>query len=150
MKVKLTLAACLVIFSVACNKDTFTTKPQLTFTGVNTQVLYPDQSIVFTLDFTDKEGDIQDSLYVQKDAPNCAESFFEFLYPIPTDMPEQGNAKGEIQVRFSYGINLGYPAIKEPACPSTNDTAVFKFVLHDKAGNASDTAYSPQIVLIKR
>lgn len=141
----------MMMFLAACSKDEFTTKPQLDYKGVNTQVLLPGQILVFTLEYTDKEGDINDStLYIQKVAPNCDDSFFEFYYPMPTDIPDQPNSKGEIEIRFAYGINLGFPAIKEPACPGQNDTCVFKFVLHDKAGNASDTAVSSQIVLIKR
>jgi hypothetical protein len=100
--------------------------------------------------YTDKEGDIQSNLYVQKITQNCEASNFEGLYAIPEELPTQKNGEGDIQVRYGYGVGLGYPSIKEPICPAQNDTCVFRFALNDKANNTSDTITSPQIVLIKR
>ncbi|MEP6514530.1 MAG: hypothetical protein ABJA79_11715 [Parafilimonas sp.] len=149
MKVKFLISICVLLILSACTKDQFTTKPQLTFKSVSTNVLPIDQSIIFSIDYTDKEGDIQDSLVVIKKTFNCIMDSFTVFYPMPTDIPTQSNSQGEIQVRYSHGINLQYPDIGDPQCPD-NDTCVFKFVLSDKAGNISDTAYSPQIVIIKR
>lgn len=150
MKAKVLIAALIAISFAACKKDKFTTKPQLEFKEVSPTVLQPNQSIIFTLHYTDREGDIQDSLFVQKVTQNCENSNFQQLYPIPSDVPKQSNAEGDIQVRYSYGIGLGYPPIKEPACISQDDTCVFRFVLKDVEGNTSDTISSSQIILIKR
>ena len=150
MKTKLLIVLIMALGIAACNKDKFNTTPGLTFTDVNTTQLSPNQSIVFTLHYTDKEGDIQSTLYVQKITKNCEASNFESLYAIPAEVPKQTNAEGDIQVRFGYGVGLGFPAIKEPACPGQNDTCVFRFALTDLANNTSDTITSPQIVLIKR
>lgn len=150
MKTKLLIAALFIFGLTACNKDQFTTKPQITFKSVNTQQLYPDQIITFTLHYTDKEGDIQDSLYVQKITQNCDLSNFQELYQIPQSVPDQKNGEGDIVVTYGYGVSTGYPPIKEPACPGMNDTCVFRFALTDKQNNTSDTITSPQIVLIKR
>ena len=150
MKTKLLIVALIALCLTACQKDKFTTKPQLTFKSLNTQQLAPNQIIRFTLHYTDREGDIQDTLFVQKLTQNCELSNFEAFYPIPTDVPEQNNGEGDILVTYAYGIGLGYPGIKEPACPGQNDTCVFRFSLGDVEGNTSDTITSPQIVLIKR
>ena len=154
MKAKLLIVVLTLIVIVACKKDKFNTTPQLTFKEVNTQVLSPNQVIIFRLEYTDKEGDIQDTIYVEKLTRNCPASNFNQRYALPKDIPTQKNTKGEMEIRFAYGVNLGYPAIKEPACGTAttpiNDSCVFRFALKDKANNVSDTISSPEIVLIKR
>jgi hypothetical protein len=149
MRTKLfTVSICVCI--AACNKDQFTTKPQITFKSLNTQQLSAEQIIRFTLHYTDKEGDIQNKLYVQKITQNCSLSNFEDLYSIPADVPPQKDGEGDLVITYGYGVDLGYPPIKEPACPGQNDTCIFRFALTDKANNTSDTITSPQIVLLKR
>ncbi len=150
MKTKLLIVLVTALCLTDCNKDKFTTRPQLTFKEVTTQELFPNQTIVFILHYTDREGDIQNTLYVQKITQNCGASNFESPYAIPSDVPPQSNGEGDIQVKYGYGADLGYPPIKEPACQGQNDTCVFRFALTDKAKNTSDTITSPQIVLIKR
>ena len=150
MKAKLLILAVMLIGISACKKDQFTTKPQLKFKSVSPLVLNPNQLIEFQLEYTDKEGDIQNKLYIQKITSNCPASDFSTSYAIPSNVPKTPNSKGELDIRYAYGINLGYPSIAEPACPSQNDTCVFRFALTDKANNTSDTITSPQIVLIKR
>jgi hypothetical protein len=150
MKTKLLITAVTALCLSACSKDKFSTKPQLTFKSVNTPILAPEQAIKFTLHYTDKEGDIQNTLYVQKITQNCDLSNFESAYQMPTDVPTQQNGEGDITVTFGYGVDLNLPPIKEPACPGQNDTCVFRFALTDKQNNTSDTITSPQIVLLKR
>ena len=76
----------LVIFS--CKKDTYNTIPKLTYKSVNTKILYPNQVIKFTLNVTDAEGDIIDTMYVQKVNINvikdsCKTSGFSEKYVVP-------------------------------------------------------------------
>lgn len=149
MKAKVLIVLGIVFGLTACTKDKFNTKPSLTFVSVNTQELRRGQGIIFTMRFTDKEGDIQDTLFIQKITKNCPQSDFDDARILPPDIPKTNNSEGEILVRYAYGSGYIYPPIKEPACQGVNDTCVFKFVLKDKAGNVSDTVSSPQIVLIK-
>ena len=61
-------------------------------------------------------------------------------YPVPP-FPTGKNQKGDVVVTFDYnGVS--------PKCFPRNDTAVFKFVLKDKAQNVSDTVTSPAIIII--
>ncbi len=150
MKAKLLIVLGIAFGLAACQKDKFNTVPTLTFEGVNTQELRPNEGIIFKFRFTDKEGDIQDSMFVQKVTKNCERSDFDALYPLPSDFPERRNSEGEIEVRYAYGSGFIYPPIAEPQCEGQNDTCVFRFALKDKAGNTSDTVSSPQIILIKR
>ena len=66
MKAKILILTAIIGIMFACNKDTYTTKPQLTFKSVNGKVFTGAAAIVFSLEFTDAEGDISDSIWVQK------------------------------------------------------------------------------------
>ena len=110
---------------------------------MNTTQLHNQQLIQFTLSFTDAEGDLTDSIYVQEVVPRCSNSNFDQLYPLPP-FPTTKNQKGDINVTFGYNVT-GYSSIS-PKCQA-NDTAVFRFVLKDKAQHASDTVSSPPIIL---
>lgn len=140
------LFSIIILFLISCNKDKYTTIPQLKFKSSNKKVYQSGDVITFTLSFTDAEGDIQDSLYVEKYEPKCVNSRFKQLYKIPA-FPTGKNQKGEIVVTYGYNV-ASLPPILGPQC-NRNDTAVFKFVLKDKAKNKSDTVTSGNIVLIK-
>lgn len=148
MKAKILIVTFIISGIVSCTKNQYTTAPQLIFKSVSTNELFRGQSIIFTLEYTDKEGDIQDTIFIQKVTSNCIDSDSKENYLVP-EFPQVPNSKGEIQVRYSYGSNLEFFNIKEPACPGLNDTCVYKFILKDRAGNVSDTATSSQIVLVK-
>ena len=66
MKAKILILTAIIVTIFACNKDTYTTKPQLTFKSVNGKVFTGAAAIIFSLEFTDAEGDISDSIWVQK------------------------------------------------------------------------------------
>ena len=149
MKAKILIVIGLVLIVFSCNKDQFTTKPILTFKSTSADVLYPDHVITFNIEFTDAEGDIQDSIWVQKKTKNCTNSDFTQRYKIPTFTGTK-NQKGNFDISFAYGLNLGYPPIKEPQCIGKNDTCVFRFWARDNAKNVSDTITSSTIILVKR
>ena len=138
--------ALFALLFIGCKKEKFTTKPQLTFKSINTKVLDRRQIIVFTLSYTDLEGDLQDSIYVEKIEPTCPLSGFNSKYLIPT-FPSSRNSEGDIQVSFGYNVE-NYPLIKAPQC-GRNDTCYFRFALKDKAQNVSDTIKSDVFVIIK-
>ncbi len=134
------LLSLLILFLAGCNKDKFTTKPQLKYKSVNTTVLSQRETIVFNLSFTDAEGDLSDTLFIVKFAANCDKSKINAKYKLPP-FPTGKNQSGDLAVTFTYND-------VPPKCPLRNDTAVFKFVLKDKAQNISDTAVSETIVFI--
>ncbi len=136
----------MLLFLFSCNKDKYTTIPQLKYKSANKKVFKSGDIITFTLSFTDAEGDLQDSLYVEKFEPKCVNSRFKQLYKIPS-FPTSKNQSGEITITYGYNVS-SYPPILGPQC-NRNDTCIFKFVLKDKAKNKSDTATSETIVLIK-
>ena len=130
----------LITFFSSCKKDKFATKPSLKFNSVNSTVLSQGGTLIFNLSFTDAEGDLTDTLFITKFEPNCVASRFNAKYAVPP-FPTGKNQKGDVIVTFDYnGVS--------PKCFPMNDTAVFKFVLKDKAQNISDTAVSGNIVII--
>lgn len=144
MKYSIICSAILTFFLAGCGKDKFETKPNLTFTSVNTTTLRSGQLLQFTLTFTDKEGDISDSLWV-RNVSDCGTSNFTTKYKVP-NFPASSNQKGEII--FTLGFNAGteFPDIS-PKC-GRDETAVFSFVLSDLKNNVSDTVSSPPIKII--
>lgn len=134
-----------VLFSIlmlailtGCKKDKFKSTPSLKFKSVNTTVLPANQDIQFTLSFTDAEGDINDSMYIEKIEPNCLNSNFSDHYIIPS-FPTSKNEQGDILVNFRYLDIM-------PKC-ADNDTAVFRFAIKDLANHVSDTVSSPPIII---
>ena len=131
----------------SCKKESFSSTPALTYKSVNTTQLYPDQIIKFYLGFTDAEGDVIDTLYVQKVSLNCAASNFSDRSRIPV-FPTSKNLSGEILVSYSNGIdNPGYNTVASRC--DYNDSCYFRFMLKDRAGNKSDTIKSETIVIYK-
>lgn len=127
-----------------CSKKKFGSTPTLKFKSVNTTNLAAGQLLQFTLGFTDAEGDLSDSIFVEQIVPNCAASAFSSGYALPS-FPASKNQDGDIVVTFGYNAGSGYSNIA-PQCQQ-NDTATFRFALKDKAMHVSDTVSSPKIIL---
>jgi hypothetical protein len=142
MKTKILFAVLVTAFLAACDKDTYQTKPQLTLRKVNTNVLSRGQDLVFTIEVTDAEGDIQDSMFIQEIVKNCANSgFTNARYRMP-QFTGTKNLKADIEVTYNYNL-------VPPKCPQRNDTATFRFWIKDNAKNMSDTLVSPTIVILQ-
>ena len=131
---------------VGCSKDKFGTTPTLKFKSVNTTELRSGGLLVFTLTFTDAEGDISDSIYAEKIVPYCPESSVSQSYSVP-EFPTSKNERGDLTVTFGYNSSDPSYSNISPQC-KMNDTAVFRFAITDKAKHTSDTITTPPIVLI--
>lgn len=133
------LISIFILLVAGCNKDKFTTAPQLKYKSVNTTVLNRNEDLIFTLSFTDAEGDLTDSIFIIKYVPGCSASGISAQYRLP-EFPTGKNQKGDITITFNYN---DIP----PKCFPKNDTCVFKFVLRDQAQHVSDTATSQTIII---
>jgi len=151
MKTKLLIlfSTVIVLYLIACSKDKFATTPHLEFKSINSSVIAPGQQLIITLRYTDREGDIQNYLYIERNVPNCLQDSIRDAEAIPSDVPPKSNAEGDILIRFSYPPDQSYPLIGDPTCAG-NDTCFYRFALADKAGNVSDTISTPPIVILKR
>lgn len=138
----------LICTLIACTKDKFQSKPQLELKRVNPTTLNPNNFITFDFVVTDSEGDIQDTLYIQKIVPGCTNSSYSLKYKMP-NFAATKNLKADVEVTFFHGLAPGYVAIGDPQC-NRNDTCTFKFWLKDKANNRSDTVTISNIVIVRR
>lgn len=148
MNVKLLIVALILTGITACKKSQYTTSPQLTFKSVNATTISRGQLLSFKIDVTDKEGDIQDTIWIQKISYTCPDQG-SYLSPqaVPKFTPIR-DLKGEFDITYLYGgINQGYPTVS--GCSQKNDSCYFRFWLKDKAQNVSDTISSPTILLLK-
>ena len=105
------------------------------------------------LDFTDKEGDISDTIFVKKTrtnrivVPTIRDSFVLQVPPFPD------RSRGIIQLELKYQNHL-LSAINPPSSGGTppnlhDDTLVFQFALRDKAKHISDTVTTGPIIIVR-
>jgi len=149
MKIPLLIAIIAVcVLMATCSKDKYTTKPQLELKSINGEAFPRGSDLSFKFNVTDKEGDIQDTMWVQKISYTCgSDGSFLSSYLVP-DFTSTKNLKVELDVNYSYGSLSGtYPIIS--GCEQRDDSCYFKFWLKDKAGNVSDTVTSSVIKLLK-
>jgi hypothetical protein len=144
MRYTIIFSILLFILVTGCKKNKFSSTPSLKFKSVNTTELRNQQLVEFTMTFTDAEGDLTDSIFVQEVVPGCANSNIQGLFPLPA-FPTSKDQKGDIKVTFGYNVN-GYTSVS-PQCPPQNDTATFRFALKDQAQHVSDTVSSPVIII---
>lgn len=153
MKTSVTLAAIVILAMLACSKDKFQTVPSLRVKSVSTEVVPLNGSLRVILEFTDKEGDVQDSIWVKKKRINrrtTATLRDSLLYKIP-GYPDK--TKGEFEITLDYQSILS--AINPPNIPGSNpprkepDTLNVKFAVRDKAGHTSDSVSIGQIVVLR-
>ncbi|WP_336514457.1 hypothetical protein [Pollutibacter soli] len=140
---RVSIILCLIVL-FSCGKDTFQSKPQLTLKDVSSTIVPPNGGLIINMRLTDKEGDFLDTIWVKKVTTRCPTSNFadSLLYRIPGDVPKTKNFDGDVTVTFTYAFEL------QPRCTQP-DTAVFSFWMKDEKGNISDTARTPQIIILR-
>jgi len=131
-------------FIMACNKDTFETRPTIKIKEVNSEVIPENGNLDITLEYTDKEGDLGrgELTYIRerkniKPIPNPGvnDQIDTVHYPIPDYTPKN---KGEIVVTIPYSL------MSED--PNDDDTMIFKLSVIDIRGNKSDTVTTVNII----
>lgn len=147
MKAKLLIFSAIILGITACKKDAYTTRPQLTFKSVNGKTFGSNSAIIFSIEFTDKEGDLQDSIWVQKITRVNGCASFSDRAKIP-NFTATSNLKGVFEIGYSTGFVPGSNYTVLPSCSKT-DTCYFRFWTRDNAKNVSDTVVSPDIIIVK-
>ncbi len=151
---KLPIIGFVLFVLLACNKDKFQTKPQISIKSIDPKVVPVGSNMNITLSYTDKEGDISDTLFMKKIRLNkqpTATLRDSLRFKIP-DFP--GYDKGEIGLALQYENHLK-SAIKAPDQPGSNpltkqpDTLNILIWIHDKAGNVSDTVSTGQVIILR-
>jgi hypothetical protein len=144
------LLSALFIVIVACNKDKFTTEPQVKIKSISPTTAIQGNLIQLKGSFTDDEGDLDSALIVHKwyngDIVTRKDTIRDYILSnIP--MPE-GTRSAEFTISFLYGIFGDYPTL--PATPVSKDTtATLGVIFIDKEKHRSNYAESEKIRLKK-
>lgn len=146
MNKKILAAAAVVLVLIACNKDKFQTKPQISIKEYSSKEIVQGDRLEIRFNYTDKEGDIgEGSFYgvrMRLNARPLATSDNDQTDTLNYPIPEMPNIdKGELI------MDLDYSFLKESL--TENDTVVFKIAVKDRAGNASDTLTTDKLVIVK-
>lgn len=153
MKTRIWIALIIVVAMIACGKDKFETKPQLTLKSQKPDVVPVNGTLQLDIEYTDKEGDVSDSLFIVRQRLNVRGPVQ--LQPGPYDIPDFPHTdKGEFEISLAYqaGLIFGLPPLRIPGSnPVKNeiDTLRLKIVAKDKAGNKSDTLVVNNVYVIR-
>jgi hypothetical protein len=139
----------LVLLFVACSKDKYESKPTIEIKSVGPNPVPLNYPLTFEIEYTDKEGDIADSILIKKVRINqkkVAKTLRDsFWLTLPGDAPKK--TKGTIKLTLEYQnhvISAEDPGNSPNAAP---DSLIFRFILQDKAKNRSDSIESELIVV---
>lgn len=154
MKAKLLFLFLFTAALAGCKKDKYQTTPTLslkavTVGGIQDAAGTIGSTIEFEIEVTDKEGDVEDSIFIDKiDATlRCpGNNLIRDVYKIP-DYPNESNQKVLFKVRYATINVLGYALLGGASCPPRKDTSYFRFIVSDKAGNKSDTLFTDPVAL---
>lgn len=132
----------------SCGKDKLDTKPSIKIKSVSSEFVPNGFGLSVEMEFADKEGDISNTLFVQKIRTNikpAATIRDTFSLIVPEFTVTQ---RGKIKVNLTYQNHL-ISAITPPGTPPNfdDDTLILRFVLRDLAGNVSDTANAGTIIV---
>lgn len=129
--------------SLACNKNGAfpAVGPEISFQSMNGNVVPNGGTLVITLGFKDRKGDIQDTMFLSKFISGQL-SYSDLPYPIPKDVPQTKNLQGQIVLTLGYITDIGQPQNNHP------DTAVFQMYMKDLAGHSSDTVNTPPVIIM--
>lgn len=152
MKSIITISVLFIVI-LACNKDKFQTKPQLTVKSVSDKLIPFNGGIDVTLGFTDKEGDVNDSIFVVRERLNRRGPLVRPAspYKIPA-FPNTTQGEFIVSLQYSAGLTFGISPIRIIGSnPARNepDTMNLKFVARDKAGNKSDTVTVGNVIVTR-
>jgi len=143
MKTIITVAVIIALIIISCGKDRFQTVPQLKLKSRNTDVVALNGSLRLNVEYTDKEGDVSDSLLIVRQRLNVRGQIqlVASPYKIP-EFPSTDKGEFEITLAYQFGLVFGLSPIRITGSnPVRNeiDTLRLKIVARDKAGNKSDT-----------
>ncbi|OLY92772.1 hypothetical protein SAMN05444008_10259 [Cnuella takakiae] len=152
MKVVYGLLA-LALGLMACNKDEFQTKPQIKVLSATPDVVPIGQALTVSLEFTDKEGDVDDSVTVIRTRINQRDFTklpFTIKYKIPL-FPDKTRGEMDVNMAWSTALTLQNSPLRIPGTNTNEpDTLRLQFSVKDAKGNRSDTITFDKNVIVIR
>ena len=95
----------LTIIVAACKKDSFETKPRIKIISITPDNVNKGELIKLTASFTDKEGDIADSILITQklyEGTMLVDSFVDDYSLKALNIPK-GTKEGELLIQYIYG-----------------------------------------------
>lgn len=144
----------IALLVTGCDKDRFQTKPQIKIISSSTEIVPVSGNLQVVIEYTDKEGDVHDTLFITKQRLNqrVVPTLRDTLkFPIP-EFPDR--QLGQFELNLSYSNHL-ISAVTPPRIPGSNpsrneaDTLNLKFLVRDAGGNKSDSVILPNIIVIR-
>ncbi|HKC35433.1 MAG TPA: hypothetical protein VKB95_05195 [Chitinophagaceae bacterium] len=153
MKTRIWLALIIAFALVACGKDKFQTVPQLKLKSRNMDIVPVNGTLRLNVEYTDKEGDVSDSIFIVRQRLNIHRpvQLQASPYDIP-NFPHTDKGEFEISLAYQFGLIFSLTPIGIPgSSPVRNeiDTLRLKIVAKDKAGNKSDTLVVDNVYVIR-
>ena len=150
MKYSLFVLIVLVVIATACNKDKFTTEPQVEVKSITPETVFNGNIINLKAKYTDDEGDLDSAYDVYKwynGATVVKADTFRYPYSIlnlPSDL-----RRADIEVTFEYNTNNNPDLVPLPGVSVRDTTATFGLILIDKARHRSNYSESQPIRMKK-
>jgi hypothetical protein len=136
--------------AASCNKDKFTTIPQVSIESIKPDVVSNGNIISMKGEFTDQEGDLDSALIVYKwynGAIVVRNDTFRYTFAT-FDLPPK-TRQADISVDFQYNTSNPNGLVTLPGAGIRDTTATLGLILIDKANNRSAYAESAPIRLKK-
>jgi hypothetical protein len=154
MKKLIALLPVLILLALACNKDKFTSVPQVKIKSLSPKDRVVQRDIVeLTGDFTDEEGDLDSVLVVYKWYNGTAVVRNDtFRYDLTALNLPAATRQGDIEVKFQFASFEPYtpPILTLPNNNQNKDTtASLGLVVIDKKKQRSEYAESDKVRLIR-
>ncbi len=153
MKTRIMLVVIIALAIIGCDKDKFETVPKLKLKSVSPDVVPVNGNLRMNVEYTDKEGDVSDSLFIIRQRLNVKGPI---TMPVsPYDIPGfPFKNKGEFEITLEYQRHLIF-AMQPIRIPGSNpprneiDTLRLKIVAKDNGGNKSDTLVVDNVYVIR-
>jgi hypothetical protein len=140
-----------LLLFVGCSKDKYQTTPTIEIKSIEPTTVAINTPLIVELEYTDKEGDIADSIFVKKIRINQKKLKTlrdSFALQLPGGAPNK--QKGTIKLTLDY--NNYVTSAENPGNPpnAAPDSLIFRFVLQDKGKHKSDSVESGLIVVLRQ
>lgn len=136
----------------ACDKDDFQTKPKIEIKSAGPDEVAVGGGLSISLRFTDKEGDVNDSIYIIRERLNARDVSPGKVRTIDFDIATfPDKQSGDIDINLNYTLlTFNNSTIPLPGSRSEPDTLSLRFFVKDAAKNTSDTiALDKNIIVIR-
>jgi hypothetical protein len=143
-----------ILLALACSKDKLETRPSIKIKSVSADVIPNGGTLYVNLEFADKEGDVNDTLYIIKKRLNKREvaTLRDSISRKVPDFPSKSRGTIELSLEYSnFLISAQSPPIVSQGPPVTYepDSIKISFYLKDKANHISDTVAIDRVIVIR-